>query len=175
MIANDAFLETLFIDNHTYIRAIVTRIIRDKHQAEDIVNDAFVEAIKSVEIVRNHPCPQGWLVVTARNICRHYYRDTQKQNKLIDALKTSKKEYYDRYEDPVDLFSGLKAADREILVMYYLEDKSTSEIAKVLEIKESTARSRLSRARNRIKPQLRMENILLIFIIVCNNLSSDWH
>ncbi|MCL1807745.1 MAG: sigma-70 family RNA polymerase sigma factor [Oscillospiraceae bacterium] len=175
MISNNTFLETLFMDNYSYIKSLVMRITQDAHQAEDIVHDTFLEALKAIDKVKDHPHPQGWLVVTARNIRLRYYRKAQYQAKLLDVLKTLNIDSNDMDGDSANLLKGLNLDDQKILTMFYLEQMSTREIAEALGIKESTARSRLSRARKHLEIMLRLKKIIRIFVTMCNNLSSGWH
>ena len=48
----------------------------------------------------------------------------------------------------------LKSADREILVLTYMEEKSTAEIAQILAISENNLYVRLHRAKERLAQQL---------------------
>lgn len=51
----------------------------------------------------------------------------------------------------------LPLKDREVLLLYYYEEMTVFEIADVLEVAVSTVKSRLQRARKKLKPKLQME------------------
>ena len=65
--------------------------------------------------------------------------------------------YDDKYKN-MDLINAVKSLNedlRNITVLYYFEDMSTVEIAKTLEIPEGTVRSRLSRAREKLRERMK--------------------
>ena len=52
---------------------------------------------------------------------------------------------------------SLPVKDREVLLLYYYEEMTVFEIAELLELAVSTVKSRLQRARAKLKPRLSME------------------
>lgn len=67
--------------------------------------------------------------------------------------------YYDEYKDGsvLNKVMQLPLKYREIIYLYYYEDYTTVEIASIIEKKESTIRSLLSRGRNILKKELKEE------------------
>ena len=51
----------------------------------------------------------------------------------------------------------LPVKDREVLLLYYYEEMTITEIAGLLALSISTVKSRLQRAREKLKPKLKME------------------
>jgi RNA polymerase sigma factor (sigma-70 family) len=58
-----------------------------------------------------------------------------------------------------DAFAGLIPAEREIISLWALEGLSNAEISKVLEMSENAAAIRLTRAKQKLKGLLNLENI----------------
>ena len=68
------------------------------------------------------------------------------------------------YEDIIDkldffkLIEALELEERTLLTMFYLEKYTTLEMSKILKINESTIRSKIKRARDKIKLERGYEN-----------------
>ena len=58
-----------------------------------------------------------------------------------------------------DAFAGLTAAEREIISLWALEGLSNADIALVLEVSQNAAAIRLTRAKQKLKDLLTLENI----------------
>ena len=127
---------------------------RDKHLAEDIAQETFLVAWNSMDKLLTHPNVQAWFITTARNLMMNQRRKQQKHKLLLSILKELHPGEYIAEQDDVDIFSGLSPADTQIISMYYIDHMDTRELAKALAIKESTARSRLARARNKLEKLL---------------------
>ena len=78
----------------------------------------------------------------------------------LEEYNQEKLSYNDTYAD-IETRNLIKKLDRElreIVVLYYFEDFSVKEIAKILKIPEGTVKSRLSRARKKLEEKLLKEN-----------------
>ena len=56
-----------------------------------------------------------------------------------------------------DIINFLEIEDKTIITLYYLKEYTTKEISEMLNINESTLRSRISNIRSRIKDRYRKE------------------
>jgi RNA polymerase sigma-70 factor (ECF subfamily) len=157
----DVFIEKLFFECYDYLLAIITRMIHDEKQAEDIVQETFVEALRSIGKLYRHPEPRGWLVLTAKHKCYRYLRSVKQYDTLKFRIQEDDEKERALPSDPSLLFTGLQPVDREILTMYYIQKKRMSDLSVILGIKETSVRSRLSRARKHLESNLRKSNMLL--------------
>lgn len=159
--------EQLVLENQRLVFSYCLSHLPSFEDAEDIAQESFLRAFKSISKFRAEASPRSWLIAIARNLCADYYRKKKTESFSIDAF----------IEDGGDLSSGapspceiLESSERKTLILRAVENLpeefketfllreryglSYSEIAKVLGIKEGTVKSRIARARGFIKSEL---------------------
>ncbi|RII33116.1 RNA polymerase sigma factor [Clostridium chromiireducens] len=129
--------------------------MKNIYDAEDAVQDVFVKLLKNIEIFESEDHKKHWLICVARNICKNKLKSAwfKKHVELMDMP------YYDEYKDNHVLNQVLKlpVKYREIIHLYYYEGYTTVEISNIVDRKEATVRSLLSRGRNMLKKELKEE------------------
>jgi len=129
--------------------------MKNIHDAEDAVQDVFVQLLKNIEIFESDDHKKHWLIRVTRNICKNKLKSAwlKKQVELTDLP------YYDEYKDSNVLNQVIKLPlkYREIIHLYYYEGYNTVEISNILDRKEATVRSLLSRGRIMLKKELKEE------------------
>lgn len=134
-------------ENRLYRAALA--ILGHPQEAEDAVQDAFVRYLEHApEDLCN---PGAWLMRVLVNGCKSRLRLAWKRVvPLPEDLPAPGPEEGDELEE---LFS-LPAADRVVIHLHYYEGYSTDEIAQMLGQRPGSVRSRLSRARGRLRKLL---------------------
>ncbi|MBV7272405.1 sigma-70 family RNA polymerase sigma factor [Clostridium sp. PL3] len=129
--------------------------MKNVHDAEDVVQEVFVQLFKSIDNFNSEDYKRYWLVCVTRNICKNKLKSSwfKRRAEIVEMP------YYDEYEDNSVLNEVMKLPlkYREIIHLYYYENYNTVEIAFILHKKESTVRSLLSRGRNLLKEVLKEE------------------
>lgn len=123
-------------------------ILGDHAEAEDAVQDAFLKYLeKAPKDIEN---PTGWLTRVLVNGCKSRLRLKWRQVvALPEDLVCSPPERQELEE-----LWQLPARDRAVIHLFYYEGYSTAEIAKMTGEKEGTIRSRMSRARGKLRTLL---------------------
>ena len=128
-------------------------ILGDPQEAEDAVQDAFVTFLEKAP--ENLEQPGAWLTRVLVNACKSRLRLAWRRvGPLPDTLPAARAEEREELEE---LFS-LSPADRAVLHLYYYQGYSTQEIARLTGQRPGTVRSRLARARSRLKRLLEGES-----------------
>ena len=133
----------------------------DAAEAEDAVQEGFVRAYAALDRFRpGHPF-RPWLLRIVTNEARNRRRSEQRRVRLTQRLaslpvsQTASPEQdvlaAERRDLMLDELAGLSEMDRIMLTYHYFLDLSISEISTILETPESTTRTRLMRARNRLR------------------------
>ncbi len=147
----------------TRCRAEALRILRRPHDADDAVQEALARAWRSRHACRNPDAPIPWCLQITRNeairlIGRARPRaGTEPLDEGDHVEDAGAREERLRVLLRVDVHRALENLppdERQLITLRYLHDCSHSEIARMLEIPEATARVRLHRAHKRLEPLL---------------------
>ena len=153
------------------IHALVWRKIGDFHIAEDLTQEVFLTVYQKLDTLTHPERFAKWLYVIANNLCVTWLRKQAAQPQLepltsadpeelaelcyaeytAQQLKESGKESHRALIQK--LLDKLREADRTVIRLYYLAEMTCEEISKFLGVSQNTIKSRLSRARKRLKKQ----------------------
>lgn len=128
-------------------------LLRNIPDTEDAVQTTFVKLLQSAKTFTDTDHERAWLITTARNYCKnvlsHWWRAKR------SAWTEEAVEYYaattEQDDELLAKVMELPAKYCLPLYLYYYERYTTTEIAKILEQKESTVRSQLYRGRERLR------------------------
>ena len=137
-------------NEHKLFRAALA-ILGDPAEAEDAVQDAFLRYLEKVpEDLEN---PAAWLMRVTVNGCKSRLRLKWRQVlPLSEALENQLQSREER-EELTELWA-LPPADRAVIHLYYYEGYATAEIAAMTGLRPAAVRSRLSRARQKLRKLL---------------------
>ena len=122
--------------------------------AEDAVGQAVLLAWQSRGKLREEGAARAWLVKIAVNCAR---RLRQKNGRMLyfDDLEQIAGSGTDRqYHELWEAVLALPPESRAVVVLFYYEDLTVEQIAKTLKIPQGTVKSRLSRAREKLRTML---------------------
>jgi RNA polymerase sigma-70 factor, ECF subfamily len=141
-------------------------LTRNEQDAEDIVQEAFLRALRSFDTFTVGRDARAWLLTIVRNSCRTWYRQSRSHEVVVERDLDSEPAVA-TWSDPEatlvkDANSQLihEAMDhlpfeyREVLILRELEELSYKEISEILDIPLGTVMSRLSRARKELYTRL---------------------
>ncbi|MCX7950428.1 MAG: sigma-70 family RNA polymerase sigma factor [Clostridiales bacterium] len=137
---------------------------KDYSQAEDLFQEVFIKVYKNIDSFNNQCEVSTWVTRIAINTCKDYLKSAWiKRNILFWSVEEGEKntntenEVLNDIEKDYILSSvlNLPSKYREVIYFYYYKDLKTKEIAAVLKLKESVVRSRLMRAREILKKELK--------------------
>ena len=144
--------EALVSQNENRLYRAALSLLGDPQEAEDAVQDAFVRYLeRAPEELEN---PGAWLMRVLVNNCKSRLRLAWRRvGPLPDTLPAPAMEEREVLEE---LFA-LTPADRVVLHLYYYEGYTTDEIARITGQRPGTVRTRLSRAREKLRRLLTEE------------------
>lgn len=121
-------------------------------EAEDVCQTVFLKLMEQKFIKPGKE--KAWLMQVTANQCKSLLRSARwKKTEPLGEETVSFDEQ--GYEDIWAAVMKLKPGYRAVVYLYYCEEYSTKEIAKLLKIKESAVTTRLSRARRILKEELK--------------------
>lgn len=138
--------------------AAAFNVCKNAQDAEDVVQDTFIQYYISNKEFDNEQHIRAWLIRVAINKAKNVNRTFWRQNKL------SLEDYMESltFETPEDehLFEtvmSLPEKYRIVIHLFYYEDYSVSEIADILKLSQSNVKVRLSRGREMLRKILKEE------------------
>ncbi len=142
--------------------------ISDKEEVKDIVQDVFLKAFKSWEVLPDESTARNFLFVIARQKMIDVWRSGRKkyQTDLVSTNNDKDSDFspdFDSFESdqplPEDIFiqgekqkqiseflNLLKKEERELLVLRFLEELEYVELARIYKTTEDNIRQKVSRA-----------------------------
>ncbi|MCL2099860.1 MAG: sigma-70 family RNA polymerase sigma factor [Oscillospiraceae bacterium] len=142
----------------------------NRENAQDLVQECFLRAYKMLRSYRADAAFSTWIYTIAKNLIYDFYRANKNKKSAEIPLYTEDGEDFKEIEiadvssDPAEqllknekikkvreLIAALPDDMREIIIMRDINDMSYSEIAECLNIEQGTVKSRLNRARAKLK------------------------
>lgn len=143
------------------ILAYALRRVGDPEDAADVVAETFLIAWRRLDEVPAGDGTRLWLYAVARRVLANQHRARQRRTRLGERLAESLRTELATHPAPsgeaadiLRAMSELSDEDRELLLLVSWEELSPGEAARVLGISSLAARSRLHRARRRLRTLL---------------------
>lgn len=151
-------------ENKLKMYKVAKSILKNEDDVCDAIQNALISAYTNLSKLQNNQFFSTWLIRILINKSYDIAKENQKRyTNVIDITEYNgddKLKFFDKYNSDSIVENVLNKLDEDlktITVLYYYNDYSVSEIAKIMEIPEGTVKSRLSRARTRIYEILKSE------------------
>ena len=127
--------------------------------ADDAVQEVFLRLYTAKKPLEGEEHLRRWLLRVTVNHCRDVLRSPWRRRRVsLDQLPAEPVFQAPEQEALYQTVMALPEQYRIVLVLFYYEDLSVREIAAVLRISEANVKTRLSRARKRLREMLEVEN-----------------
>lgn len=135
-------------------------ILKNEDDANDAIQEALMSAYKNYYGLREKAYFSTWIIRILINKCYDIINKNKKIAFIDDSITQNTTGENDNYDVENSLEWVLNKIDKDlkdIVVFYYYDELSVSEIANILEIPQGTVKSRLSRAREQIGKIIKRE------------------
>jgi len=156
-----AHFSRLYREQGRAVLAYALRRVGDPEDAADVVAETFLVAWRRLGEVPVDTGARLWLYAVARRVIANLHRTARRRTRLGQRLAESLRTELATHPTPgteaaevLRAMNGLSDNDRELLLLVSWEELSPGEAAQVLEISSLAARSRLHRARRRLRALL---------------------
>ena len=166
---DDSAFSTLVEKYQKQVHALAWRKIGDFHIAEDITQDTFLNAYQNLTTLKNPQRFSGWLYVIATRCCQAWLRKKQIQTESLEEMDsdTLEPEAYSRYVSEQEtkvsvaaqrqvvkkLLATLPESERTVMTLHYFGEMTCESMSEFLGVSANTIKSRLRRARQRLKQE----------------------
>lgn len=152
----EAFIE--LIENIKQDLFKIARIrLSNYEDIEDAVQETMIEAFKNIKKLQKNEKFKTWIITILINKCNKIYKKRKKYNISFENLEFENyffENQIEEYENELEfyrLLNVLNYEERIVILLYYKEDYSIKLISKVLKKNENTIKTRLKRAKEKIK------------------------
>ena len=148
-----ASFESFFHETHADLFAALCLITRNRHEAEEIMQDSFLKLLERWDRVSGLDDPTGYLYRTAMNALRKRHRRAKLALKRAVHLTPidSDLELIESREAVVRTLAPLTPAQRAAIVLTNLLGYTSDEAASILGINPGTVRTLASRGRTELR------------------------
>ncbi|HZL35103.1 MAG TPA: RNA polymerase sigma factor [Tepidisphaeraceae bacterium] len=159
----DAFEQFVALHQPRVAR-LVSRLLGWRGDVEDVVQDVFLTAMTKAHTFAGRSTLWTWLTAITLNRCRSHLR----RRALFDRFRLSVRASPEPHSPAADCaasdvelsrqvrqaVAALPAREREVVVLYYLEQRPIAEVSALLGISENAAHVRMHRGRQKLKSAL---------------------
>ncbi|MEM8893143.1 MAG: sigma-70 family RNA polymerase sigma factor [Bacteroidota bacterium] len=155
------YQEELYTRFSGLVMGVCMRYARDKSQAEDIFQEAFIKIYQSLKELQDPNALPGWVKRIAVNTALNYIRPRVDQTDSInDQMDADDQEYHRLIdhltnEQLVSIINEMPEGYRFVFNMSVIDGYNHREISDQLDIAESTSRSQLTAAKKLLRERLK--------------------
>lgn len=144
------------------IFGLCLRLLRTEAEAAEVAQEAFLRAYQNLDRYDETRPFDLWVITIARNLCLDILRRRQKvRTEDVDEHAQALPSGEPNQEDAAiskqerqsleEAMNTLPVEDREVLALYYVQKRTTKEIAQVMGVAPGTIMARLFRAREKLR------------------------
>ncbi|MFN2458242.1 MAG: RNA polymerase sigma factor [Chitinophagaceae bacterium] len=164
---NQQAYATLVDKYQNFVFTIVLRYVKNREDAEEIAQDVFIKAYRSLADFRGTSKFSTWLYTITTTTCITFLRKNKLEVYSLDnekiftaagnidsGMKANQMEGKSRVAMVNNAIKMLGGDDAEVITLFYKSEQSLEEIAQVLGIETNAVKVRLHRARGRLKEKM---------------------
>jgi RNA polymerase sigma-70 factor (ECF subfamily) len=144
----DRNIDMLYKISYTYFKGDIGKI-------EDVIQDLFLKVIDKNIRFESEEHEKAWFIVAIRNLCKNLLK--KKWNEEVELDFDVAEE--DKEDNVINLVMQLPNEYKIPIYLFYYENYSCIEIAKIMKIPENTVYSYLNRARKKLKIMIEEEEL----------------
>lgn len=151
---DDTKFSLLFNQNKEIVFKAILTIIKDNTIARDILQETFIKAHSGLKYFNNKSKLSTWLLRIAYNLCYDYLKKEKRKNVVYNKLYITNESHissdYDKKEFRTKIIHciyQLPTAYRDIIFLFYINEKSYKEISLDLGIPLGTVKTYLNRGK----------------------------
>lgn len=163
-------LENIMIEHGSDLVRLAFNYVKDKETAKDMVQNTFIKCYENLDEFRYDSSIKTWLYRITINQCKDYLRSWHyRKVQTKDAFESTIQSFLPSPEEKVIrdseqkemeyLVLSLPKNNREVIILYYYRSLSIREIAEVTELNINTVKTRLRKAKQKLKILIEEANV----------------
>ncbi|MCD7746572.1 MAG: sigma-70 family RNA polymerase sigma factor [Lachnospiraceae bacterium] len=155
-------LGSLIIASEDSLYHVAKTLLREDADCADAIQEAIVSAFTKLHTLRSDEFAKTWLTRILINECydilRKQKHEVSIEEENMPDLEAAEPNAGQNYSELYEALETLPDEMRICITLFYMEGYSIREIASILEVNENTVKSRLSRAKARLRRALEPED-----------------
>lgn len=170
-LSNDHFAQELLYRRYaSKMYGICIRYVRQKEEASDILQEAFIRIFLNLKYFRGNGSFEGWIRRIVVNTAINHYKANSRFSRDLSIEDVHVHENIDNNalsristEELLKIIQQLPDGFRMVFNLFVIEGYDHKEIGKLLGISESTSKSQLHRAKAALRKKLLIEHNILCY------------
>ena len=163
-IGDTAALEALYRRTQTAVYSFALSVLKNAHDAEDVLHDCYVAVWNSAAQYRSQSKPMAWLITIAKNLCLQQLRAQRKTADMPEDMHAflPADSAGMSVEDRTVLSACMRQlsdGERQIVTLHAIAGFKHREIAAILQMPLATVLSKYNRAIKKLKQHLQAGGI----------------
>lgn len=146
--------ETLLAAYQDKVFRLCYSMLGDRAQAEDAAQESFLRVWKAMDRYRGESALGTWIFAITRNVCLTAI-SKRRRAAPIEEAERAKPQAPDRQRDVQRIVRELPENYRQVVMLFYMEDRSYEEVARMLDLPVGTVKTHLHRARLQLATMLK--------------------
>lgn len=144
------------------VYSLVLKMIRNREEAEEVAQDSFLKVYRSLAKFKNESKFSTWLYTITYNTCLDRIRKNKREQPVVAIDEFTEREITsfdntltgmetkERKQMIQDCLNLLPGEDSFLLTLFYFEEQSVKEIAKIMGINSNHVKIKLHRSRKKL-------------------------
>ena len=155
--------DAFFADERDAVLGLAFALTGDRAAAEDIVQDAFLEAFRKWDRIAGYDQPGAWVRRVVANMSVSAFRRRGRELRTLTRLMARHDRVVpDLSPSTLAFWQAVRALPKrqaQVAALFYLEDRPIAEIASILQIAEGTVKKHLFDGRRALARTLDLDEV----------------
>ena len=151
MLRTDKDIEDIYRRYVDMLYRVAYSFMKNSADAEDMVQETFIRLLRSGTSFASEQHEKAWLIVTVSNLCKSALRSPWQRRTGLDDMAEPPAAADVTPDETLEAVLALPEDYKLPVYLFYYEGYPTAEIARMLDVAPATVRSRLNRARKKLK------------------------
>jgi RNA polymerase sigma-70 factor (ECF subfamily) len=163
-------LNLLYCHYRPYLLNICKHYAKEDHMAEDLLHDAFIVILTSLDKLRDTDKLEAWMTTIVRNVGYHYWKHLDKEHTALKQMSGESQNITEGsimpdYELMQKLVAQLPKGYQQVFRLSVFEGLSHQEISRMLNIAPHSSSSQLLHAKRMLQKLIKQSWLLILLFI----------
>lgn len=154
LLRTDEDISAIYYRHVDMLYRVCFAYMKNVPDTEEVVQDTFIKLLQAAPIFETQEHEKAWLLRVATNLCKNSLKHWWRKRENLEDYQAATKESGIEVDEIFQLVMALPDKYKSVVYLYYYEGYNSVEIAQMLEKPESTIRTYLKKAREKLKEEL---------------------